>query len=242
MMWGRTHSPKVGLSQTITALVRMNNWLFAWPICVLVPLAVLFRPFRDRRIAALLALSAIQLSGYFFLAFGSVHDFGSAYHVWHLPWFATTTAWVVLRATDLLEQRATGRGRFALFVPLGLSLVGLATFWPIQVTRWAETGDVVMDPVRAAAQATAGKRAIILWSQIQPPGRAYRSWVFRPPAPHPSDQVLWAAQRPGIASELLARYPDRELFRLTWEDSRPKVVPAFPRPASADPASAERDQ
>jgi hypothetical protein len=223
MMWGRTHSPAIGFRQTLTALLRLNNWLFAWPVCVLVPLCALLRPLRDRRLVLLLLVSAIQLSAYFFLAFGSVHDFGSAYHVWHLPWLATVTAWVVVRGSAWLGARFPRRERFALFAPMAFVLVGLATFWPIQIQRWHQTGHLIREPVREAARVTGGRPAIVLWSQIQPQGSRYLSWVFRPPSPHLSDRVLWAYQSPGLTEALRRRFPERELFSLTWKGTKPMV-------------------
>lgn len=216
MMWGRTHSVWHGINQTVSALIRMNNWHFAWPVSTLVPLLALAPPFRDRRISLLLLISAVQLLAYFFLAFGSVHDFGSAYHVWHLAWMATATAWVIERSGQLLQRWRPAHTNYAMSLGVALTVVGIFTFWPWMVVKWHDVGNVVREPVRVAERASGGKPAVILWENIQPPRQPHRTWVFRAPAPHETDSMLWARDVPSFYPALKKAYPTHEFYRLKW--------------------------
>ena len=225
MMWGRTHSPAHGLTQTISALFRMNNWLFAWPISLVVPGLALLRGLRNSKTTALLLVSVVQLSAYFFLAFGSVHDFGSAYHVWHLPIMATCTAWVVLRLSEHLKNHWPQSAKAPYWIAAGLTVAGLLTFWPAQLLRWQTVGELITGPVRAAEHAAGSEPAVVLWSSIQPPRTGIRSWVFRAPAPHSNDSVIWARDHKAFLPGLRNNFPNRQFFRLSWSGSEPVIHP-----------------
>ena len=214
LMWGRTHSPQLGLSQTATTLVRMNTWVFGWPTSLAIPLLGLLPTLRSQRSLALLALSAAQLFGYFFLAFGSVHDFGAAYHVWHVPWLAAITVLVIQRGRSYVTH-----------VPrllLGMTLTGLLALWPTLIVKWGNTARATLAPVEAARAAAHGRKAVVLWSSMHTPNIA--SWVHFPPAPVPDRAVLWALDAPGAAELVRAALPDRVILRLLWDQGRPRVV------------------
>jgi hypothetical protein len=224
MMWGRTHSVELGVVQTVTSLVRVNAFAFGWPASLALVLLALVRPFRDRRVLLLLGLSLLHLFAYFFLAFGSVHDFGHAYHVWHVPTIVLASAWVLCRAQELVEQdetRATfARGLRASVV--AMIAVAATVFWPAQLTRWRDVSEIVWRPVRAAQAATAGKPAVVLWSSIQPPG-TQGTWVFRPPAPLPSSNIVWAYDSQPWYPHLKKAFPGRRFYRLVWNGEKPRV-------------------
>jgi hypothetical protein len=214
MIFGRTHTMALGMSQTFTTVVRMNAWIFGWPTSLLLPLLGLVRPLRSTAVVWLLLLSAVQLGGYFFLAFGSVHDFGAAYHVWHVPWLAAATVAVMQRM-----RIYTAHVPRVLF---GMMLVGWLTFWPTQIEKWNVTARSTFAPVRAAELTARGRRAIVLWTTVNTPGIV--TWVHIAPAPDPDAQLLWAHDVP-MAQELLAReFPDRVLLRLIWDGNVPRVV------------------
>lgn len=213
MMWERFHTPLHGLSQTFTTLVRLNTWLFAWPLSLVLPLLALWRPLRDSSALWLLGLSALQLGGYFFLPFGSVQDFGSAYHVWHLPWVAAVVV-LVLKSSRALVPRA---GKL---LP-AMTCVGLLTFWPPQLVKWHRVSEVVLAPVRAAEEAARGRRAVVVWEHMKA-ADAY-SWVYAPPAPFPDSQILWMHDGPGAVRAARRSFPDRAVYRLVWNGSTPHV-------------------
>jgi hypothetical protein len=226
MMWGRTHSPELGVVQTVTSLVRVNAFAFGWPLSLSLVGLGLYGPLRDRRVLVLLAISVLHLSAYFFLAFGSVHDFGHAYHVWHLPTIAVISSWVLVRSRELAAESPTAH---ALARGLRLSVAAMfvvagAVFWPAEITRWRDVSEVIWAPVRAAEAATHGERAVVLWSAVQPPG-TQRTWVFRPPAPHPSSHLLWAYDSASWYPYLKKHLPDRKFYRLTWNGQEPVVNP-----------------
>lgn len=224
MMWGRPHTPLLAVQQTLGALVRMNTWLFGWPASLALWFFALRADYRTKPGLLLFAMSAIQLCAYMPLAFGSVHDFGSAYHVWHLPWIASVSAAVIER---LKVRRQTRRS--ASWWPstdsvlLGATLAGLIGFWPLQVARWRIVADTIQGPVRAAEAATRGQKALVLWTQYLPPA-PLRTWVHYPPAPHPDDRILWAYYTPELLAEIQLRYPDRHLYAFSWEGNTPVVV------------------
>jgi hypothetical protein len=214
MMWQRTHTPAHGLSQTFTAIARMNVWMFGWPVFVVL-LLVFVRSLRDRRALWLLALSAAQLCAYFFLPFGSVHDQGSAYHVWHVPWMAAVLMLVLGRSTPRVE----GAGRLM----AAMTCVGLLIFWPVAVSHWHWSSSITLASSRAADQARAGKEAIVLWTSAKPPG--VHTWVHEAPASFPGNPVWWARDLPDAEATLRRMHPDRELYRLVWEDQEARVLP-----------------
>jgi hypothetical protein len=227
MMWGRTHSPELGVVQTVTSLVRVNAFAFGWPLSLGLVALGLVAPLRDRRVLALLGISLLHLTAYFFLAFGSVHDFGHAYHVWHMPTIAMASAWVLCRAHALGEDDVAWASfaRWTRVSVLAMTCVAVAVFWPAQLTRWRDVSEIIWRPVRAARAAAKGKPAVILWTTIQPPG-TQRTWVFRPPAPHPDSNLLWAFDSPPWYPYLKKDLPGRKFFRLTWRGEEPVVTPA----------------
>jgi len=222
MMWHRTHTPLHGLSQTFTAIARMNVWMFGWPVVFVVLLLVFVRPLRDRRVLWLLALSAAQLSMYFFLPFGSVHDHGSAYHVWHVPWVAAVIMLIVERGRPLFQ----GVGRLL----AAMTCVGLLIFWPVAVNHWRWSASITLASSRAAEEATAGKDAIVLWKSAKPAGT--HTWVHVPPASFPDNPMWWARDLPGAEEILRRMHPNRVLYRLVWEGEEAKVSPI---PAEDEP-------
>lgn len=224
-MWGRTHTPGLALRQTLGALVRMNAWLFGWPASLALWFCSWRREYRNPKTLLLASMSVVQLCAYMPLAFGSVHDFGSAYHVWHLPWVACISAWVLHRMQEQANERWAGawRGFPVRLGMIAMTLTGLVAFWPLQIQRWRIVSDVVLAPIRAAEAATQGAKAIVLWSQYLPPTHL-RSWVHYPPTPDLDDRILWARFHPYFLPELRERYPDREFFGLNWDQTRPVIT------------------
>lgn len=224
-MWGRTHTPALALRQTLGALVRMNAWLLGWPASLALWFCAWRREYRTPKTLLLGLMSVVQLCAYMPLAFGSVHDFGSAYHVWHLPWVACISAWVLQCMQKAANARWKGawHGFPVRLGVIGMTLAGLVAFWPLQIQRWRVVSDVVLDPIRAAESATRGAKAIVLWSQYLPPTHL-RSWVHYPPTPDMDDPILWARFHPYFLPELRERYPDREFFGLNWDETKPVVT------------------
>ncbi len=225
MMWGRTHSVELGLVQTVTALVRVNAFALGWPISLGLAVLSVCSPFRRRATLLLLGLMGLHVSAYFFLAFGSVHDFGHAYHVWHLPMIASLSAWVLVQGYR--RGQASARSLHAQLLPLvaAMSIAALTVFWPAQLQRWHDIAETIWRPVRAVeAKLEEGRPTIVLWTRIQPPG-AQTTWVLQPPAPRLDRTVLWAKDTPMFYSELKRSYPDYAFLRLLWLGDRPVVLP-----------------
>jgi hypothetical protein len=213
LSWGRVHTPLHGLGQTFAALMRLNTWLFGWPISVLAALASLaLRPL-DKAVIGLSALSAAHLAFYFFINFGSVHDFGSAYHVWHLPWFAVLTAYTLRGIAPLT--------RYGARMALSMTLVALSAFWPLQLQRWNNVASAVRAPVDGAVAAARGRPAIVLYGNMQP--ASFNTWVGCPPASYPQSSLWWARDAPGAEQQLRTLYPERVLFRMSWSGDQPMV-------------------
>jgi hypothetical protein len=215
MMWGRTHTPLMGLAQTATSLARMNFWLFGWPVSLALPLLALLQPFRTRAVLLLLTLSALQLAGYVLLPFGSVHDFGSAYHIWHVPWIACVAVLFAKNARALLPSVT----RFY----VALSCVGLLGFWPTQLQKWYAQANDILAPVRAVDAARKGQQAVVLYSAY--PNPAHASWVGFAPAPAPENGALWMIDASGAEQIARSVLPARKLLRFAWENNVPTVRP-----------------
>lgn len=228
MMWGREHTPLLAVRQTLGALVRMNAWLFGWPASLALWFFALRSDYRTKPGLLLFAMSAVQLCAYVPLAFGSVHDFGSAYHVWHLPWIASISASVLVRMSERLSPHWAG-----VRVPtvnagfLGMTLAGLVGFWPLQIARWRYVSDTILAPVRAVEAATDGEKVLVLWTQYLPPA-PLRTWVHYPPAPDPNDRVVWAYFSPQLLYEVKTLYPERKVYAFGWEGEQPVVVSLEP--------------
>jgi hypothetical protein len=224
MMWGRPHTPMLAVQQTLGALVRMNAWLFGWPASLALWFFALRSDYRSKAGLLLFGMSAVQLCAYMPLAFGSVHDFGSAYHVWHLPWIASVTASVLERMKNRLPPgRASARWPSVESSMVGMTLAGLIGFWPLQVARWRIVSDTIQGPVRAAGAGTKGQKALVVWTQYWPDA-PLRSWVHYPPAPDLEDRIVWAYYSPELLTEAQVRYPDRHIYAFSWEGDVPVVV------------------
>jgi hypothetical protein len=224
MMWGRPHTPMLAVQQTLGALVRMNAWLFGWPASLALWIFALRSDYRTKAGVLLFGMSAIQLCAYMPLAFGSVHDFGSAYHVWHLPWIASVSASVIERMRARLQPRWAGaRWPSVDSGFLGMTLAGLIGFWPLQVARWRVVSETIQAPVRAAEAATQGHKALVVWTRYLPPV-PLRTWVHYPPAPDQTDDIWWAYYSPESLEEARLRYPDRHVYAFSWEGNQPVVV------------------
>ncbi len=225
MMWGRPHTPTLAVQQTIGALVRMNAWLFGWPASLALWFFALRSDYRTKPGLLLFGMSTVQLCAYMPLAFGSVHDFGSAYHVWHLPWIACISASVLERMRVRLEPRWLGaKWPTVQSTFMGMTLAGLIGFWPLQVARWQVVSNTIQAPLRAAEAATKGQKALVIWTQYLPPV-PLRTWVHYPPAVDPEDQIWWGFYTPDFLEEMLARYPERRIFAFSWEGDRAVVAP-----------------
>lgn len=226
-MFGREHSAWLGMIQTLGALIRLNTWLFGWPSCLLLWVASLHSAFRTRTTLALMGLSGVQLLAYAMLAFGSVHDFGTAYHVWHTPWIACVTSHVLCRLVDRI-QASGSRSRLSVGrVFVALTLSGALLFWPLQLTRVATVASAIVGPIRVAQEVIGARRALVLWDQYPPPGPR-RTWVLLPPVAHPQDNIVWAYYNPSVLPLLRQNFNDRAFFKFSWSsEERPVVVP-FP--------------
>jgi hypothetical protein len=97
-------------------------------------------------------------------------------------------------------------------------------FWPAELTRWRDVSEIVWGPVRAAEAAAGGEPACVLWSSVQPAG-TQRTWVFRPPAPLPSSNIVWAFDSRPWYPHLKKDLPGRRFFRLSWRGEEPVVEP-----------------
>lgn len=225
MMWGRTHSFELGIVQTITALVRVNAFIFGWPLSLGLAVLSAFKPFRSRVTLLFLGFLAIHLSAYFFLAFGSVHDFGHAYHVWHLPLIASLSAWVLVQCYSFASANSGLFWRKLPKVACAMAVVAWAVFWPAQIRRWHDISEIILAPIRAVEAARQGEEpTVVLWTHIQPPG-PQKTWVLRAPAPLPDGSVLWAQDVPRLYPLLKDRYPDHAFLRLAWIGDRPVAYP-----------------
>jgi hypothetical protein len=180
------------------------------------PLATLLKPFRTRAAVLLCAFSAVQLFGYFFLAFGSVHDFGSAYHVWHVPWMACMMALLALGVGKLAPLQIPSAR-----VISGLVMVGVLAFWPTQLSKWKTVADVVLAPVEAAEKGTHGEPAVVLWRSVKPRGKY--SWVHYAPVSHPDDTIFWMRDSASAVDQAQRLLPGRTIYRLNWNGNEPQV-------------------
>ena len=217
-LFDREFTPQMAVTQTMTTILRLNFWAFAWPVSLLPWVIALTTRLRNKTVLILGGAQLLHLTAYAFFTFGSVHDFGSAYHAWHVPWLAVITGYVLISGGRALSSSPVA-GRRLVVAALGLTLVGIALFWPVQLLRWYRVGQSVWSPVRAASEVAAGNKAVVLWRFMQPPGH-FRSWVTAPPEPNLNASLIWAYDGKDIADEVRRLYPDRQILRLRWQHSQ----------------------
>jgi hypothetical protein len=224
MMWGRIHSPEIGSVQTVTALVRVNAFAFGWPLSLGLAVLSAFPPFRRRITGALLGVIVLHLGAYFPLAFGSVHDFGHAYHVWQLPLISTLSAWVLVRGAQSRHSLYAVVWQKLPAFACAMAVVAVGFFWPLEIQRWHEVSEAIWSPVRAVqSKRVEGEPTLVLWNQIQPPGSG-NTWVFRAPTPDPDGQFVWARDVRKHYPLLRQHFPHHTFLRLTWNGQQPVVV------------------
>lgn len=223
--WGVTATFPGAISKTFAVLMRLSAWCFGWPGSLLPLGLVALGVGSDRWSRAAIAFVLVQATAYFFLGGGAVHDIGSAYHLFDLPFIAMVTAVVVIELGD----RLTPLGTIAQATPARLAFaafaVGLTTFWPQELARLGHVARTIRAPLEAAEAYAEGGPIALFWERMQPPG-AYTSWVYFPPPPGPrlDDPVLWVRSGPW-EEQVREAYPSRKPCRLQWEKDRPIIVP-----------------
>jgi len=218
-VWNYQHTVGTALAKTFAAWLRLDGWALGWPISLAGLALWLAGSGRDRATTWLVALIALHAFGYFFYAFGAVHDFGSYYHLVPLP------ALVVVTARALV---ASSRRDWLLRIAGAASVVGLATFWPIELAHLDAIASRTEAPLVAARESAGDGPILVFHTSMHPHPPMLSSWVFFAPLPSPAldEPVLWLRTRdPAVMRRALAQYPDRRPFVLRWIDGEPTLIP-----------------
>jgi hypothetical protein len=208
------------IAKTFAVLMRLNAWSFGWAGSLL-PFALAFVGFgaTDRWARAAIAFVLLHVTVYFFLVIGAVHDIGSAYHLFDLPFITMVTAVVVVA----LSERLGALGAVAAALPTRLcfaaSIVAAASFWPQELLRLAHVAATIRAPVEAAEAYASREPILLFWERIQAPG-PFTSWVYFPPPPGPNldDKVLWVRSGP-LNEQIAQASPARKACFLRWDES-----------------------
>lgn len=214
MMWGRPNTPALGLLRTVSSLLRVDLWMFGLPGSLAALIGIGIASPARRVVAWLTGLAMFQLLAYFPFAFGSVHDFGSAYHLWMLPWLAIGLA-TGISAMPWLRQRAAAGA-------IGAIVASLVLFWPVQIERWLIIADLILAPVEAAAEIAQDGPIVVLYTSMRAEPR--RTWVRSGPVPLPDAPVWWVRETP-VSTDLAPQvFDDRRIFRLRFDGDRPVLT------------------
>jgi hypothetical protein len=214
------------VTKTVAVLMRLSAWCFGWPAS-LVPFALACAGFgaTDRWVRAAIAFVLLHATAYFFLVIGAVHDIGSAYHLFDLPFITMVSAAVLVGLGERLTPLGAALGALPARLSFAASIVAAATFWPQEMSRLAHVASIIRAPVEAAQAYAGGESILLFWDRIQSPG-PFTSWVYFPPPPGPNveDKVLWV--RSGAYNEQIARaFPARKACFLRWdENGHPFIV------------------
>jgi hypothetical protein len=212
--------------KTVAVLARLGAWVFGWPLSLVPFLIGATGLLKDAGVRAISAFVLLHFVAYFFVRIGAVHDVGSFYHFFDLPLIVLVSSCVLVRVADVLSPL----GARARALPLRLAgagaIVSLLTFVPAELGRLTYVTSLIRAPILEAQRVAAGRKVLVFWERMQPPGE-WSSWVYWPPPPGPAldDPVLWVRHGPSDAL-VAAKLSDRAPYFLSFDDEgAPNLVP-----------------
>ncbi len=235
---GYRHTVPLALAHLAVNWLRVNGWLFGWPISLLFAGMVFFKQRRDQWDWLLIGWMASVSAFYCLYKYPGVSDTGPVYY------FTLITPLILLTVRHLfaLQQfwlrrnlhETTGPHFWPVFILVSFG-ISLLTFFPHRAIYLMNLTDRIRQPYEIVKKAKLHNAVVYI--------RIERSvgWVFnrRLNSPDLSDDVLYVnLQRdPEVNRKLAEMYPDRSLYILTYDASQNKsqMIPIRPDDFSTSP-------
>lgn len=218
---GYRHTVPIALAHLTVNWLRVNDWLFGWPLSLLFAGMVLLKQRRDQWDWLLIGWMASVSAFYCLYKYPGVSDTGPVYY------FTLITPLILLTVRHVfsLQQfwirrnlhETTGTHFWPAFILVSFG-ISLFTFFPHRVIYLMNLTDRIRKPYQVVEDAKVHNAIVYI--------RIRRSvgWVFnrRLNSPDLSDDVLYAnLQRdPELNRKLAEMYPDRSLYVLRYDASK----------------------
>jgi hypothetical protein len=209
----------------VGSLIRLNFWLFGWPISLLLCLLAS----RTRSTGLLAGMVVASLAYRLITPKVGVGGAGPIYFFEVLPLLCVLTADGALRMARTAPRRGLSVGSLAAFL-IAATIVTVALFLPSRLAdlrRMAAAQTVVDDVVSEM-----GLHHALVFHESVVPWWSRRSWAYFPRinAPALDDDVLFVLfQRDlGLQDNVefwKRRYPDRSAWYFGYFEGRPRLVP-----------------
>ncbi len=205
-LWGIEHTAAAAWGNLWHNAVRLDTWLFGWPVSLALPGAGLF-VVRGRRLTTgvLLAAALAPFVLYFFFFWPGIADVGPVLYT------ESTLAWFLLAGAALTHGPLPWR-RFALGFAAASMVVGVLTFHVVQAHQLADTAREAGALV-AEVEGAVGDRRALVFCDLRESSEDQRSWVVGRPNPSPDldDDILYVQSVDPRRNYFFARnrHPDR---------------------------------
>ncbi len=228
---GYHHTVPLALAHLGVNWLRVNGWLFGWPISLLFAAMVFFKQRRDQWDWLLIGWMASVSAFYSVYKYPGVNDTGPVYYFTLITPLVLLTVRHVFSLQQFWRRRnlgeATGPRFWPIFVIVSFA-ISLLTFFPHRTIYLMNLTDRIRQPYEAVKNAKV-HNAIVYIKSLPNVG-----WIFngRLNPPDLSDDVLYVyLQRdPALNRKLAEMYPDRSLYILTYDanENKSSVTPIQP--------------
>lgn len=161
--WRIIHTPTQGFINAINNLVRLNSWLFGWPLGILFFLVWAIQKGRSKIDLLILLPIPITFIAYFFYFWPGISDTGPILYFELLLPFSLLTARGIEKAPSLLnrlvkdDEKATARTTLFVFFSI---VIGVCTFHFYNAKAVAKIHEKVNEPYREM-NIPEGEKAIV---------------------------------------------------------------------------------
>jgi 4-amino-4-deoxy-L-arabinose transferase-like glycosyltransferase len=204
---GREHTPERGVRRVTNNLRRLNHWWLGFNASFVVLLGLVVMRWR-RHDWMLLATLLSLVGGYFFFYYGGVDTVGPVYYYEGVIAMSMLAARSILSAWGFVAPRL---GIARLWKPVAvLALSGWAVSLGFFYRERAESWEDVFETQRRlhdAVTAAAPSRALVL---MEVPAQTWYGVRYDPREPL---NVIFVRSRDDREAEILAAYPDRQIYR-----------------------------
>ena len=227
--WRIMHTPTQGLWNAVNNFIKLDAWVFGWPIGFLFVIVWAIR--KDRRLFDFLALIPILLTfvAYFFYFWPGISDTGPVLYFELLLPVAILTARGILKAPGLLTRfmdLAMAQKRVAFFVAFSM-ILALVTFHYYNLKALGELPSKVNEPYDSVAVPADEKALIFTDYYFRETGQT--SWVAGHKNTHPElgDNHIFVLDFGRTKDEAFAEkyYPDYKAYVFHYRNGKPVTMP-----------------
>jgi hypothetical protein len=228
---GYHHTLPIALAHLAVNWLRVNDWLFGWPMSLLFAAIVLLKRRRDQWDWLLIGWMASVSALYSLYKYPGVSDTGPVYYFTLITPLVLLTVRHVFALQQFWLRRNLGETTGPFFWPVFILVafaISLLTFFPHRTIYLMNLTDRIRRPYQAVRDADV-HNAIVYMRVLRSVG-----WVFnrRLNSPDLSDDVLYVGlQRdPELNRKLAEMYPNRSLYLLTYDASQneSRLIPIQP--------------